>query len=185
MLSYIIEIDDTRDEIVVGSLNYNTSIVDDGYTYILATNAFSCVGIVSAWEFCYQASSINELVTFYPGIWRITPQTGRGRGRGREQGDDYELVQSTKVTFNTSGTSCQVFQLLDTDQFTAPKDSFIGLYTNTGTRLLRTNNNNRSITTFQFDGNRSSVNNARPDNRMDDVNYNIAIRVHLSKCIRS
>ena len=182
LLSYTTEADGTSDEIVVGSLNYDTSIVDDGYTFILATNAIPCVGIVAAWEFCYQASNIDELVTFYPGIWRITPQTRRDQGRGRGRGDDYELVRLTKVTFNTNarGISCRVFQLFDRDQFVAPKDSFIGLYTNTGIRLLRTNDDNSSITTFQSDGNQSSV----PDNRMEDVDYNIAIRVHLSKYIQ-
>ena len=37
-----------------------------------------------------------------------------------------------------------------------------------------------SVTTFRFGGNRSGVNSAQL-NRDEEVNYNIAVRVHLSK----
>ena len=77
------------------------------------------------------------------------------------------------LTFNP----CQIFNLSDTDQFTAPAGSVVGLYSNVGTQLLHTNTDN-SITTYnQFSGNQSSVRTTGNN----DVNYNIAIRVHLGK----
>ena len=80
----------------------------------------------------------------------------------------------------TSGIdSCQRVNLSTTDQFTAPAESVVGLYSNTGTHLLRTNTDS-SITTYQFIGNQSSVNNTGNN---DDVSYNIAISVHLGKTI--
>ena len=96
--------------------------------------------------------------------------------------------QSTNVTFNPSGTSsnthlCQNYTLSDKDQFFAPSESVIGLYSNRGVArplLLLTDNMDDSVTTFRFGGNRSGVNNAQL-NRDEDVNYNIAVRVHLSK----
>ena len=98
---------------------------------------------------------------------------------------DYTLVQSNTVTYDQSVrdpqdpnfVGCQIFNLSDTDQFTAPAGSVLGLYSYVGTQLLHTNTNT-SITTYQFSGNQSSVNNAGNAN---DVNYNIAIRVHLGK----
>ena len=116
-------------------------------------------------------------MTFYPGIWRIT---------GTISGyTDYALVQSNTVTYDQSVRDpqdttnlypCQIFKLSDADQFTAPAGSVVGLYSNVITRLLRTNTDS-SVTTYQFVRNQSSVRTTG----YDDVNYNIAIRVHLGK----
>ena len=166
---------------VFGSLNYDSSIIDEDQTYILAGYTIPCNGTVVAWEFCYQISSVSS-ATFYPGIWRITDQN-------MDNGDtDYEPIQTSTVTFNPNGTSsntnpCQNYTLSDGEQFIAPSGSVIGLYSNSGTArplLLRTDNMDNSVTTFRFSGNRSSINNAQPG-RNQDVNYNIAIRVYLSK----
>ena len=165
-------------------MNYeaDSSIIHEDRTYILAGYTVPCNGTVVAWEFCYRVLGTTS-VTFYPGIWRITDQnTGNGD-------TDYQLIQSSNVTFNPSGTSdidlCQNFTLSKKDQFIAPSGSVIGLYSNRGVArplLLRTSvmDNSESVTTFQFNGNKRSVDNARP-NRKEDVDYNIAIRVHLSK----
>ena len=125
---------------------------------------------VVAWEFCYHTSNATS-VTFYPGIWRTTGSN-----------NDYELVQTDSVIYNqsiqTSGVySCQRVNFSSTDQFTAPAGSVVGLYSNVGAQLLRTDTTG-SITTLSFSGNQSSVS---PNSNSDDVNYNIAIRVHLGK----
>ena len=147
-----------------------------GQTFILAGYTVPCSGTVVAWEFCYQRSYMTA--TFYPGIWRIT--TIRGSDT------NYTLVQSNTVTYDssvrdpqdpTSIFSCQRFNLSDTDQFTAPTGSVVGLYSNVATQLLHTNTNS-SITTYQFSRNQSSV---MTTGNTNDVNYNIAIRVHLGK----
>ena len=127
-----------------------------------------------AWEFCYRVYMDGGLVTFYPGIWRVTGTSG--------DNTDYELVQSNSVTYNqsiqTSGVdSCQRVNLSTTDQFTIPAGSVVGLYSNIRTTLLCTNNNT-SITTYQFSGNQSSI--SINDNSTNS-NYNIAIRVHIGK----
>ena len=129
-----------------------------------------------AWEFCYQILGVTS-VTFYPGIWKITGTSG--------DNTDYALVQSNNVTYQpsvsdpqdpTNNFPCQIFNLLDTDQFTAPAGSVVGLYSNVITQLLHTNTNS-SITTYQFSEKQSSV---RAGNN-DDVNYSIAIRVHIGE----
>ena len=181
MLLYTIVVEGINNTVLVGSLNYDLSTIDEGdnYNYILATNTIPRNGTVVAWEFCYQFSN-DTSATFYPGIWITHSRRGPG--------DDYELVHWNNITFDPRGTSCQVFNLTDTDQFSAPEGSFIGLYTsNTAPQLLRTDNMNTSITTFRFTGNKSSVDNLRPNNKDQDVNYNIAIRVHLGKpnCVAS
>ena len=163
------------DTVTVGSLSYDNNIVTVDQTFILAGYTVPCSGTVVAWEFCYQISGTS--VTFYPGIWRIT---------GTMSGNtDYTLVQSNTVTYNQNVRDpqdpvnphfCQIFNLSDTDQFTAPARSVVGLYSNIFTQLLHTNTSS-SITTYQFSGNQSSVRN----NGNFDVNYNIAIRVHLGK----
>ena len=99
---------------------------------------------------------------------------------------DYALVQSNNVKYDqsvhdpqdlTNDFPCQIFNLSDTDQFTAPAGSVVGLHSGIQfIQLLRTNTDS-SITNYQFSGNQSSV---RASNN-DDVNYNIAIRVHLSE----
>ena len=159
----------------VESLNHDSNIVTVGQTFILAGYTVPCNSIVVAWEFCYRITA--GLFIFYPGIWRITGTTGNN--------GDYALVQSNAITYNgsiqTSGTSiyqCQRVNLSVTDQFTAPAGSVVGLYSGTQAQLLHTSTNS-SITTYQFNGNQSSVSNA-----VNDVNYNIAIRVHLGKYSR-
>ena len=160
------------DTVTVGSLNHDNNFVTAAQTFILAGYTVPCSGTVVAWEFCYQITTASA--TFYPGIWKIT---------GTLSGNtDYTLVQSNNVTFDQSiqdpqDPTCQIFSLSDIDQFTAPAGSVVGLYSNVIAQLLRTNTDS-SITTYQFSGNQSSVSNAGISN---DVNYNIAIRVHLGK----
>ena len=178
--NYHTVVDGTSDEILVGSLDYDSSIIDEDRTYILAGYTVPCNGTVVAWEFCYQISGITS-ATLYPGIWRITDKESDGD-------TDYELIQSSVITFNSSGTSanarpCQNFTLSGREQFIAPSGAVIGLYSNKKEErslLLRTDDMDDSVTTFRFRGNRSSVNDARL-NTNEDVDYNIAIRVHLSK----
>ena len=163
------------DTVTVGSLSHNNNIITIDRTFILAGYTVPCHGTVVAWEFCYQTSDAIS-VTFYPGIWRITDTS--------DEGDiEYALIQSNAVTYDpsvrdpqdlTSNFACQIFNLSDTDQFTAPARSVVGLYSNIGTQLLRTNADS-SITTYLFPENRSSVN---TENSID-VNYNIALRAHL------
>ena len=161
--------------IIVGSLSHDNNIVTIDQTFILAGYTVLYSGTVVAWEFCYQLSAATS-VTFYPGIWGMTGTSGN---------TDYTLIQSNTVSYDssirdpqdpTSIFSCQIFNLSDTDQFTAPAGSVVGLYSNVITQLLRTNTDS-SITTYRFSGNHSNVSNA--DN--NDVNYNIAIRIYLGK----
>ena len=161
----------------VGSLSHDGNIITQGQTFILVGYTVPCSETVIAWEFCYRI--LNASVTFYPGIWRISGTSGSSN-------TDYELVQSNSVTYDSSIqtsiiASCQRVNLPTTNQFTAPAGSVVGLYSNVVAQLLHTNTDN-SITTYQFSGNLSSVNNAGND---DNVNYNIAIRVHLGKYIAS
>ena len=158
----------------VGSLNYDSSIVPQDQTFILAGYTVPCNGTVVAWEFCYRIIS-----TFYPGIWRIT---------GTNDKRDYALVQSNSITYDvsiqTSGTSndqCQRVNLSVTDQFTAPAGSVVGLYSGIQTQLLHTITDS-SITTYQFNNNQSRVT-INPGTT--DVNYNIAIRVYFGKIMKS
>ena len=164
------------DTVTVGSLSYDNNLVTIDQTFILAGYTVPCSGTVVAWEFCHQITAGSA--TFYPGIWRIT---------GTMSGNtDYTLVQSNNVTYDqnahdsqdpANNFACQIFNLSDTDQFTAPAGSVVGLYSNDGPQLLHTNTDS-SITTYQFSRNQSSFSNAGDSN---DVNYNIAIRVHLGK----
>ena len=178
-MSYTIAVNDhgSTDTVTVGSLSHDNDFVTADQTFIPAGYTIPSGEIVVAWEFCYQRSAAT--VTFYPGIWRITGTMGVN--------SDYTLVQSNIVTYDQSvrdpqdpfSVGCQSFNLSDTDQFTAPTGSVVGLYSNVGVSLLRTNTDN-SITTYQFSGNQSSVSIAGNGN---DVNYNIAIRVHLGKYV--
>ena len=159
---------------IVGSLNYDSNIVPLDETFILAGYTVPCNSTVVAWEFCYQVT--GAVVTFYPGIWRITGTRGIN--------SDYALVQSNSIKYDasikTSGISnnqCQRVNLSVTDQFTAPARSVVGLYSNVHTQLLHTNTDS-SITTYRFSGNQSSVATA---GNSQIVNYNIAIRVHFGK----
>ena len=145
-------------------------IVPQDQTFILAAYTVPCDETVVAWEFCYRVLGAPSVI-FSPGIWRITGTVGGNT--------NYELVQSNSIIYDssiqTSGVdSCQRVNLSITNQFTAPARSVVGLYSNTGVQLLHTNTDS-SITTYQFSGNQSSV------HTTNDVNYNIAIRVHLGK----
>ena len=159
----------------VGSLSHDSNIVSHGQTFILAGYTVPCNGTVVAWEFCYRIS--NGSVTFYPGIWRITGTMASNT--------DYALVQSNSVTYDASFQTdssnhinlCQRVNLSTTDQFIAPAGSVVGLYSNVITQLLHTNTDN-SITTYRFSGNQSRINNTGNN---EDVNYNIAMIVHLGK----
>ena len=160
------------DTVTVGSLSHDNNIIPFDRTFILAEYTIPCSGTVVAWEFGYRISSA-ESVTFYPGIWRII---------GTMSGNtDYTLVQSNTVTYNQTGTfdniyRRQIFNLLEQDQFIAPAESVVGLFSLFGAQLLFTNTDS-SITTYAFSRNQSSVN----INTSEDVNYNIAIKVHLGK----
>ena len=169
MCSMVVSGQECSDVFTIGSLNHDGNIVTMGQTFILAGYTVPCNGTVVAWEFCFRRSS--GLVTFYPGIWRVT---------GTNDNRDYALVQSNSITYDasvqTGDNSCQRVNVSVTDQFTGPAGSVVGLYSNVGTQLLCTNTDN-SITTYQFSGNQSSVNAANNN----DVNYDIAIRVYLGK----
>jgi len=161
------------DAVTTGSLSHDNDITTiSDQTFILAGHTVPCSGTVVAWEFCYRISSVTS-VTFYPSIWKIT---------GTSSNSDYALVQSSNITYDpsndlTSPFRCQIFNLSETDQFTAPAGSVVGLYSNVITLLLRTNTSS-SITTYQFRGNQSRVN---VTGNFDNINYNIAIRVHLGE----
>ncbi|XP_065899877.1 uncharacterized protein [Dysidea avara] len=157
----------------VGSLVHDEMIITADQTYILTGYRVQCEGIVTTWEFCYQILGAPS-VTFYPGIWE---------NNGRSGSDTmYSLIQANTVTFDPNGFSsfsCHNYTLPVTEQFTAPSGSVVGLYSNRGTArplLLHSATNNNQITTYQVNGNQSSVS---VRNR-DDVNYNIAIRVYFS-----
>ena len=157
----------------VGSLDHDEKIITANQTYIFDGYTVQCEGIVTTWEFCYQINDARS-VTFYPGIWE----------RNGSNGSDptYSLIQSNVVTFTYNGSnafSCQNFTLPVTEQFTAPSGSVVGLYSNLGgqrPQLLHTNTNT-SIITYQVAGNQTSV----LHRKNLEVNYNIAIRVHLGK----
>ena len=173
---------DRNNKMTVGSLEYGNSNIDEDQTYILDGYTVPCNGIVVAWEFCYRISDASP-VTFYPGIWRITYEKNDGY-----KYTDYELIQHNIVTFNPNGTSsnshrCQKFTLSEREQLIAPNGSVIGLYSNekdAQPQLLRTDDKDGSIVTFQYIGHRKKIFQARPNDE-HDVDYNIAIRVHLSK----
>jgi len=78
--------------------------------------------------------------------------------------------------------SCQNYTLPVTEQFTAPSRSVVGLYSNRGVSrplLLYTNNNTQQITTQEVARNQSSI----MSSGNDDVDYNVAIRLHLGKLL--
>ena len=160
-------------------MGHNRTIIDEDKTFILAGYVITCSGTVVSWEFCYQISGTPS-VTFYPGIWRII----RLRNNNKT---NYKLVQSSKVTFDPNGTSndnhlCKIVTLPNTEQFTAPPGSVIGLYSNKGAerpQLLITEVNSL-VTTYQVDKNKSEINKVEPNDNQD-VDYNIAIRVHIGK----
>ena len=159
---------------VVGSLDHNSGIILPHRTFILVGYTVPCSGTVVAWEFCHHHFSNAASVTFYPGIWKpinISNNT------------IFELIQSNNVTYNPRNAQpgpypCHIFSVSDANQFVAPAGSVVGLYSNTGAQLLRTNTSN-IITAHQFLGNQSNVS----MNAGNDNNYNIAIKVHLSKSL--
>ena len=158
-------------------MSHDGKIALQGQIFILAGYKVNCSGTVVAWEFCYRLVMDGVLVTFYPGIWRITGTSGGSS-------TDYELIQSNSITYNrsiqTNGVdSCQRVNLSTTDQFTAPAGSVVGLYSNNGTTLLHTNTNSL-IANYRFVGNQSSISTSGGSINAD---YNIAIRVHLGKPI--
>jgi len=145
------------------------TIIRTSQTYILTGYTVQCEGIVTNWEFCYQVLGSVSSATFYPGIWENIG------------GTTYSLIQSNTVTFNPAGDagdtfSCQNYTLPLTEQFTAPSGSVVGLYSNLNVLLLRTTDNNQ-IRTYEVTGNQSSV----VGTGTNDVNFNIAIRVHLGE----
>ena len=162
-----------------GSLEHDGIHVVGGRTFIFANRNYtvSCEGIVIAWEFCYRVFSgvSTEPVTFFPSIWMPSEANGALH---------YTLIQSTPITFtpaqvdnSTNNILCPRVNLSATEQITAPAESVVGLYSfrrRNELELLRTNKAQSSITTYQFDGNQSIV------QVIDsDVDYNIALRVHL------
>ena len=161
-------------------MSHDSTIASVGRTFILAGYTVPCSGTVVAWEFCYQRSGSTS-VTFYPGIWKTAGTSGNSGNT------DYALVQSNTVTYDQSlhdpqdpNTifACQIFNISNTDQFTAPAGSVVGLYIAATPRpLLLRSNTIMLITTYQFSGNQSSVS----VNGNNNINYNIAIRVHLGK----
>ena len=153
----------------VGSLDHDEMIIGQDQTFILTGYTVQCEGIVTTWEFCYQVLGGLPSATFNPGIWE------------RTGGTTYSLIQSNTVTFSPSvGStfSCQNYTLPVTKQFTAPSGSVVGLYSNLHVLLLYTTNNSQ-ITTYQVNGNQSSV----VGGSANDVNYNIAIRVYLGELV--
>ena len=155
----------------VGSLDHNNISYSLNTTYILDGYRVQCEGIVTTWEFCYQTLG-NSSVTFHPGIWNMSEKA------------IYTLIQSNTITFtpnNTNDNSCQNYTLPVAEQFIAPLRSVVGLYSNTGTMqssLLRTNDSNQQITTYQIDGNQSYV---TINGNVKRAHYNIAVRVYVGK----
>ena len=149
-------------------LQHNPVNVDR--TFILAGYTIPCNGTVVAWEICYQITSSPLPAMFNPGIWRVTEISDIAY---------YTLIQSNNVTYDPRGNyrdqfPCKRFSISESDQFTAPAGSVVGLYSGTGVQLLPTDSDN-SITTYIANRNQTRV------AKTDDVNYNIGIKVHLGK----
>ena len=174
--NYVIAINGQNCEDTVGSLDHDSNIIMERHTSILNGYIVPCKGTVIAWEFCYRVAGISS-VTFYPGIWKMTRSTN---------GINYALVQSNILTYKPvqmegdSHDSCHRVNLSVGDQFIAPVDSVVGLFADLSPQLLHTRNLS-SISTYQFEGNKSIVN---ITNSRYDVNYNIAIKVHLGEYIK-
>ena len=157
----------------VGSLDHDINSIPAPVdrTFILAGYTIPCSGTVVAWEFCYQIIGVPS-ATFHPGIWSVTR---------RSDIIDYALIQSNEVTYDPRGSSektriCTIFNLSDREQFTAPAGSVVGVYSGTAAQLLHTTTDD-SITVYEFRQNQNNVNSSGTD-----INYNIALRVNLSKC---
>ena len=157
----------------VGYLNYtNNDIVTEDRTFILYDDRISCEGKVTAWEFCYKIAG-NNTVSFNAGVWKII-------------GNKFVQANSNNITFiPTSNNSdiypCQIFNVSDTDQFTAPAGSVVGLYSNTGhmrPQLLSNNNVTSNITIYWSIGNPKDVPITNNTNKILK-NYIIFIKVYL------
>ena len=157
-------------------MGHGNAIISEDETYILAEYKVPSGATVVAWEFCYQKTDVAS-VTFYPGLWRIR------KIDKRKDETDYELVQSNTITYDPSGSTdqspCLMFNLSVTDQFTVSEESLVGLYSNHGALLLRTNTDN-AVTTYEGNKNKSRIDKASP-NEKEDINFNIAIRVYFGK----
>ena len=158
----------------VGYLDYsNNDIVIEDRTFILYDDHISCEGKVTAWKFCYRIQGNNTIVSFIASVWKII-------------GNKFVRVHSNNITFiptsnNNDVYTCQIFNLSDTDQFTAPAGSVVGLYSNTGRmrpELLSTNKTASNITTYMFYGGSKDV---LTTNNTEEVrrNYSISIKVYL------
>ena len=173
----------------VGSLAHDDIRVIADHTFIFTDSDYTvdCEGTVIAWEFCHGVeanvkANVTSL-TFHPGIWMPIDH---------DNSTMYALVKSNTVTFavgqdndNNSDFSCWTFNLSEADQFTAPAGSVVGLYTNI-TRLqsglLRTNRSKLPIA-FRLSGNHSVI---YVNTTIGfHTRYHIALRVHLSKSIKS
>ena len=157
---------------IVGSLDHNINIIAAPVdrTYILAGYTVPCSATVVVWEFWYQIGGAT-LATLNPGIWRKTRTSDV---------ICYTLIRSNELTYNPGGPSNnprirKIFNLSDTEQFTVPAGSVVGVYSGSA-QLLHTNTDN-SITVYEFRQNQNSVNSSGTN-----VHYNIAIRAHLGKC---
>ena len=154
----------------VGFLNFSNDIITEDQTFILYDHqhTISCEGNVTAWEFCYQTG--NTTVSFNASVWK----TAR---------NNFTQVNSNNITFISNGSdvySCQIFNLSEADQFTAPAGSVVGLYSNKGTMrstLLSTKNTSSNITTYRFHGKPKDVLSINYTEAV--LNYSIAIKVYL------
>ena len=160
--------DQCTDPVTAGSLSYGNTISEDK-TYILAGYEIPANATVVAWEFCYQKTDAASAI-FYPGILRIIPR--------KKDETDYDLIQSNVVTYDpsvkTDQPPCLMFNLSVTDHFTVSEESVVGLYSNHGAFLLRTDTDD-AIITYEAEGNQSTI------YIKENINFNISIRVHLGK----
>ena len=153
--------------ITVGSSDHDSKkTTDAGYTYILAGYTIPCDGIVTAWKFCSQKTSVATPVTFYPGIWR-------------KNGTGYFLVRSNNVTvtYNPKEGKCQTFNVPVPDQLSASVESVVGLYIDKGqsSSQLLLSKKGESPTTYKIKNNRSNIVNETP------IKVNISFEAHIGK----
>ena len=110
--------------------------------------------------------------TFNPGVWQRT-------------GSDYQLINSSYIRYNQlkyytndGDHACQKVTLSSENRFTAPANSVIGFYSNFASLLHEDANPMSMINAYQYEGHQTFV----AINSGVNVNYNIAIKLHLSKC---
>ena len=164
-----------------GSLQHHSFHVVNDVTFIFAGPEYEvkCKETIVAWEFCYRVlnDTSTKPITFYPSIWMPRETNGTIH---------YTLIQSSPVTFtpaqvgsSTENVFCPRVDLSTTDQFTAPARSVVGLHSfrrKDELELLRTDKD-KSITTYLFLGNHSSVQVANDS----DIRYNVALRAHFGR----